>query len=91
MAFHLVITNLFIHVVPRLRKVIVNIKIAHYFFNQLNKNRKGFFCSLVFHIIVDLILFNNNNISAWKQSYSKQNAQLRDSRVKDHKREFFSG
>ena len=41
-AFH-VITNLFIHVVPRLHKVIVNIKSAQYFLIQLNENCKGFF------------------------------------------------
>ena len=29
-AFHLVVTNLFIHVVPKLHKAIVNIKIALY-------------------------------------------------------------
>ena len=52
-----VLTNLFIHVVPRLRKVIGNIKIAHYFLIQLNENCKGAFCNLVFHIIVGLILF----------------------------------
>ena len=56
-AFHLVITNLFIHVLPRLHKVIVNNKIAHYFLIQLNENCKGFFCNVVFHIIVGLILF----------------------------------
>ena len=56
-AFHLVITNLFIHVVPRLHKVIVNIKIAHYFLIQVKENCKGAFCYLVFHIIVVLILF----------------------------------
>ena len=56
-AFHLVITNLFIHVVPRLHKVIVNIKSAHYFLIQLNENCKGTFCNIVFHIIVGLILF----------------------------------
>ena len=57
MAFYLVITNLFIHVVPRLHEVIVNIKSAHYFLIQLNENCKGFFCNLVFYIIVGLILF----------------------------------
>ena len=56
-AFHLVITNLFIHVVPRLHKVTVNIKSTHYFLIQLNENCKGPFCNLVFHIIVGLILF----------------------------------
>ena len=56
-AFHLVITNLFIHVVPRLHKVTVNIKSSHYFLIQLNGNCKGAFCNLVFHIIVGLILF----------------------------------
>ena len=57
MAFHLAITNLFIHVVLRLHKVKVNIKSAHYFLIQLNENCKGAFCNLVFHIIVGLILF----------------------------------
>ena len=38
MAFHLVISNMFIHVVPRLHKVIVD-KIAHYFLIQLNEKR----------------------------------------------------
>ena len=57
MVFHLVITNLFIHVVPRLHKVIVKIKSAHYFLIQLNENCKEAFCNLVFHIIVGLILF----------------------------------
>ena len=56
-AFYLVITNLFIHVVPRLHKVIVNIKIAHYFLIQITENCKEAFCNLVFHIIVSLILF----------------------------------
>ena len=51
MAFHLVITNLFIHVVPRLHKVIVNIKSAHYFLIQLNENCEG-----AFFIIVGLVL-----------------------------------
>ena len=36
--FHLVISNLFIHIVPRLHKVIVNIKIALFFLIQLNEN-----------------------------------------------------
>ena len=54
-AFHLVITNLFIHVVPRLHKDIVNIKIAYYFLIQLNENCKRAFCNLLFHIIVGLI------------------------------------
>ena len=62
--FHLVITNLFIHVVPRLHKVIVNIKITHYFLIQLNENCKGAFCNLVFHITVGLIIPLNNNIPA---------------------------
>ena len=57
MAFHLVITNLFIRVVPRLHEVIVNIKSAHYFLIQLNENCKGAFCNLNFRIIVGLILF----------------------------------
>ena len=57
MVFDVVITNLFIRVVPRLRKVIVNIKSAHYLLIQLNENCKGAFCNLVFHIIVGLILF----------------------------------
>ena len=56
-AFHLVITNLFIRVVPRLHEVIVNIKSALYFLIQLNENPKGAFCNLLFHIFVDLILF----------------------------------
>ena len=56
-AFHLVMTNLFIHVLPRLHKVIVSNKITHYFLIQLNENCKGLFCNLVFHIIVGLILF----------------------------------
>ena len=63
-AFHHVVTNLFIHVVPRLHKVMVNIKIAHCFLIQLNKNCKGAFCNLVFHIIVGLIILINNNIPA---------------------------
>ena len=33
-AFHLVITNLFIEIVPRLHKVIVDIKSDHYFLIQ---------------------------------------------------------
>ena len=56
-AFHLLITNLFIYVVPRLHKVIVNNKIAHYFLIQLKENRKGACSNLVFHIIVGMILF----------------------------------
>ena len=56
-AFHLVVTNLFIHVVPRLHKVIVNIKSDHNFLIQSNENSKGAFCNLVFHNIVGLILF----------------------------------
>ena len=56
-AVHLVITNLFINVVPRLHKVVVNIKIAQHFLIQLNENGKGAFCNLVVHIIVGLILF----------------------------------
>ena len=56
-AFHLGITNLFIHVVFRLHKVVVNMKSAHYFLIQLNENCNGAFCNLVFHIISDLILF----------------------------------
>ena len=56
-AFHLLITNLFIHVVPISHKVIVNIKSAYYFLIQLNENCEGAFCNLVFHIIVGLILF----------------------------------
>ena len=42
-AFHLVVTDLFVYVVPRLHKVIVNIKIAHYFLIQLKENCKGGF------------------------------------------------
>ena len=56
-AFNLVITNMLIHVVFRLHKVIVNIKSAQYFFIQLNENCEGVFCNLVFHIIIGLILF----------------------------------
>ena len=56
MRFHLVITNLFIHVVSRLHRVIVNIKSAHYFLIQLNENCKGTFCNLVFDIIVGLFI-----------------------------------
>ena len=64
MAFHLVITNLFIYVVPRLDQVIVNIKNAHYFLIQSNENCKGALYNLVFHIIVGLIIQINNNIPA---------------------------
>ncbi len=70
-ACYLVITNLFIRVVSRLHKVLVNIKIAHYFFIQLNENCEGDICNLVFHIIVGLIILINNNIPPYKQSYSK--------------------
>ena len=57
MAFHFVVTTLFIHFVPKLHKVIVVIKNAHYFLIQLNENCKEAFCNIVFHIIVGLILF----------------------------------
>ena len=63
-AFYFVITNLFIHVVPRLHKVIVDIKSVHYFLIHLNENCKGAFCDLVFHIIVGLVILINNNIPA---------------------------
>ena len=56
MAFHLVITNLFVHVVPKLHKVKVNIKSAQCLLIQLNENCKEAFCNLVFYI-VGLILF----------------------------------
>ena len=54
--FHLVITNLFIHVVPRLHEVMLNIKIAHYFLIQLDENCEEAFCNLIFHIIVGLVI-----------------------------------
>ena len=75
-AFHLAMTNLFIHVVPRLHKVIVNIKIAHYFLIQLNKNCKGAFCNLVFHIIVGLILLLLLLLSASPYSGSPQRESI---------------
>ena len=56
-AFHLVITNLFFRDVPRLHKVIINIKSAHHLLIQLNEYCKGAFCNLDFQIMVGLIFF----------------------------------
>ena len=79
MAFHLVITNLFIRVLPRLHKVKVNIKSAHYLLIQLNESCKGAFCNHInrFDIILTTIVFQLKNNAILSKMLSSKIAGLK--------------